>query len=569
MTSSLPATYTEFKTWNWNQIELYYQELITRPISSANVEKWLKDWTRINHLIDESRWRRYVALTRDTTDQVAKTDYAHFLDEIFTPSQKAEQKLKEKLLSSALTLPGLEIPLRNIRWEAEIFREGNLPLLNEELKLSSEYDKIIGAQTVIWEGEEITISQLIPVYQSYDREERERAWRLAAQRQLEDRSGINDLWNKLMEVRKQIAYNAGLPDYRAYVWKKLLRFDYTPADCNRFHQAIEEEVVPAAQRIYKKRSQHLGVQSVCPWDLDTDPLGRPPLRPFKSIAELESKTAHIFQCVDPQLGEYYEIMRREGLLDLENRRGKAPGGYCDNFRASKRPFIFVNAVGLNDDVITLLHEGGHAFHMFETNHLAFHLQMKIPEEFSEVASTAMEFLGMPYLTSDEGGFYSTTEATRARIEHIERVILFMPYMAVVDAFQHWVYENHEHASTPANCDAKWAELWKRFMVGEDWGGLEDEMKTGWQRKMHIIQDPFYYIEYGFSQLGAVQIWQNSLGDPSGTVAAYRKGLALGGTVTLPELYAAAGASFSFDSRALREAVNMMEEYIDIQTEEGS
>jgi len=385
---------------------------------------------------------------------------------------------------------------------------------------------------------------------------------LASQRRLTDRQAIDDLWTRYMTVRRQIAANAGLPDYRLYMWRKLLRFDYTPQDCMRFHQAIEDVVVPAALRTYEKRRLRLGVAVLRPWDLDVDPFGRAPLQPYRSISELEERTSTIFHKVDPQLGEYFEIMRRESLLDLDNRKGKAPGGYCTDFPVSQRPFIFANSVGIHDDIQTMLHEGGHAFHVFETASLPHSWHVQIPMEFLEVASMAMELLAAPYLMQDEGGFYSPQDAARARIEHLERSLLFWPYMAVVDAFQHWVYQNHQLASDPKNCDAQWAELWRRFMPGVDWSGLDAELVTGWQRKQHIHSDPFYYIEYGLAQLGACQIWQNALADQAQAVAAYRRGLSLGDTVTLPELYTAAGARFAFDAGTLQEAVSLIESVVE-------
>jgi oligoendopeptidase F len=284
----------------------------------------------------------------------------------------------------------------------------------------------------------------------------------------------------------------------------------------------------------------------------------PPLRPFETAEELESKTAAIFHRVDPHLGNYFDIMRQENLLDLDNRKGKAPGGYCSDFPVAKRPFIFTNAVGLDDDVRTMLHEGGHAFHFFEMSHLPYFHQRRIPMEFAEVASIGMEFLSYPYLTEGEGGFYNTRDAARACLEHLEKSLLFWPYMAVVDSFQHWVYENPESAAIAANCDTKWRELWDRFMVGIDWRGLEEEKVTGWHRKLHIHLDPFYYVEYGLAQLGAVQVWRNALVDQTAAVVDYRRALSLGGTVNLPKLYAAAGAKFAFDAATLKQAVNLME-----------
>ena len=562
MFTTLTTNYKEFTTWSWAQYEPYYQDLLSRHLDSSNVAGWLADWFRLRRTWHESQERLYVAITVDTTDATVQERHKFFYDEVYPAVQAAEQRVKEHLLASGLEPAGFVLPLRNYRTEAALFRQENLPLLSEEYTLSAEYDRIIGAQTVEWDGKEVTVSQLQPVFLDTDRALRERAWRLASQRRLADRQAIDDLWTRFIGVRGQIAANAGLPDYRLYMWRKLLRFDYTPQDCMRFHQAIEEVVVPAALRAYEKRRLRLGVNALRPWDLDVDPFSRAPLQPYHSISELEEKTSLIFHKVDPQLGEYFDIMRRESLLDLDNRKGKAPGGYCTDFEVTRRPFIFANSVGVHDDVQTLLHEGGHAFHFFETVHLPYCWNFQIPMEFLEVASMAMELLSAPYLTQDEGGFYPPRDAARARIEHLERSLLFWPYMAVVDAFQHWAYQNHSLASDPKNCDAQWAELWERFMPGVDWSGLEAVMVTGWQRKQHIHSDPFYYVEYGLAQLGACQIWRNALSDQAKAVAAYRRGLSLGDTVTLPELYAAAGARFAFDAGTLQEAVSLIETVVE-------
>jgi oligoendopeptidase F len=544
--------------WPWSQIEPYYQDLSERPLTTAGVAEWLAGWSKLGKLLYEAYQRLWVATTVDTTDEHSAQRYAAFLEEIYPHAQAADQKLKEKLLDSGLEPEGFEMPLRNMRAEADIFREANLPLLTQEFKLSTEYDRIAGAQTVHWEGREVTVEQLKAVNQDPDRQKRERAWRLAAERQLADREAINDLWSRLMGLRSQIAANADLPDFRAYRWRKLLRFDYTPQDCTRFQRAIETVLVPAAQRLLERRRRKLGIETLRPWDLEVSPDGAPPLQPFKQVEELVEGVSTIFHRLDPQLGEYFEIMRRESLLDLDNRKGKGPGGYCTEFPVARRPFIFMNAIGIHDDVQTLLHEGGHAFHVFESNHLPYLQQMQVGLEFAEVASTSMELLTAPYLTSDQGGFYTPRQAARARVEFLEAIVYFWPYMAVVDAFQHWVYKNPQAASDPANCDACWAELWDRFMPGEDWSGLEQEKITGWQRKLHIHQDPFYYIEYGLAQLGALQIWRNALQDPVKALARYRYALSLGGTVALPQLYQAAGARLAFDTKTLSEAVQLIE-----------
>jgi oligoendopeptidase F len=561
MLTPLPPDATEFKNWSWERIEPYYEDLLARDLTAANSKQWLTDWSHLAKLVDEANWRLYDANTIDTTDKQAEGQYTTFLEEIQPRSREADQKVKEKLLASGLTPAGYEIPLRNLRAQAALYREANLPLLADDMKLCMEYDRIIGAQTVMWAGQELTIPQLSPIYQEIDQQKRERAWRLAAERQLADRQAISELWGRMLELRTRIAKKADLPDYRAYRWSVLLRFDYTKEDCHRFHQAIEQVVVPAATTVYEKRRKRLGLKTLRPWDLEVDPFNRPPLRPYQTIEELESKTSAIFHQVDPQLGKYFDRMRSEKLLDLDNRRGKAPGGYCNAYEAAGVPFIFMNAVGLHDDVQTLLHEGGHAFHVFECSHLA-HQQIEVPLEFAEVASMGMELLAAPYLTADKGGFYTPQEAARARIETLESNLRFWPYMAVVDAFQQWVYDDPTQASDPANCDAKWAEQWERFMVGVDWSGLEEEKNTGWQRKLHIHTEPMYYVEYGLAQLGAAQVWRNALSDQAGAVAAYRRALSLGGAVTLPQMYATAGAKFAFDADTLGQAVDLITKTIE-------
>jgi oligoendopeptidase F len=558
MFTTLPNDPQVFIHWKWSQFEQYFDELLKRPISSASLDDWVMDWSDVCRIVSEMFTRFLVATTLDTADQEAKNRFTTFLDEVYPPSQAANQALKQKLLSSRLQPEGFDIPLRNMRIEAEIFRKESLPLISKDKKLVNEYDKIIGAQTVEWEGREVTTTQLQPVYLSLDRSKREKAWRLSMERKLADRQMLNKLWGTMLDVRGWIARNAGFQDYRAYRWKELLRFDYTPENCLQFHQAIEQVAVPAARRIYEKRQKKLGLDELRPWDLNVDPQGREALKPFKTIHELEDKVSAIFHRVDPELGKYFEIMRSKGLLDLDNRKGKAPGAYCNSYDMVRLPFIFENAVGLHGDVTTLLHEGGHGFHVFEEAHLPYYHQLQVGMEFAEVASMAMELLASPYLPASEGGFYSEKEAACACIEHLEEAVLFWPYMAVVDAFHHWAYTNPVAAANADNCDGKWAELWQRYMVTVDWSGLDDLMVTGWQRKQHIFGDPFYYVEYGLASMGAFQIWRNALKDQQTAVVDYRRALALGGTVPIPVLYATAGARFTMDADILREAVKLAE-----------
>ena len=558
MWNALPADPQILMTWTWTDFEPYYQDLKQRPLRAETVQAWLEDWSALDERLMELRSRLHVATAINTADEEARQRLEAFFDHIFPQAMAAEQELKQKLLASGLEPAGFEIPLRNMRAEVALFREANLPLLAEEQKLIQEYDRIVGAQTVEWEGQERTPQQMRPLQQDPDRARREAAWRRVTERQMADREALNDLWVRLFRLRQQIAHNAGFASYRDYRWQQLLRFDYTPADCARFREAIAEVVVPLAVARHTQRRRQMGVDRLRPWDIEVDPLGRPALQPFRTADELAERAAHLFARVDGTLGAYFETMRREKLLDLDNRKNKAPGGFCTEFPIQRRPFIFMNAVGIHDDVRTLVHEGGHAFHVFETTPIRLVHLLEIPMEFAEVASMSMEYLTLPYLEAAQGGFYTPEEANRARLNQMEDALLFWPFMAVVDGFQHWAYTHPEEAVDPARCDAAWGALWERFMAGVDWSGLEEEMQTGWQRKLHIYEVPFYYIEYGLAQLGALQVWRNAQRDQAQAVAAYRRALALGGSRPLPELYRTAGARFSFEAALFREVTMAMQ-----------
>ncbi len=558
MFERLPKDASGLLSWKWEEIEPYYAELRSRKLSDGTVDAWAADWSAIHSLVDEVYNRLYVASTVNTADQEAKRLFDTYLDNVQPRFKEAEQGLKERLLESGHCPRGFGLQLQKMRVEASIFRQDNLPLLAEEQKLRAKYGAITGGQTVQWQGAERTVAQMRPVYQEGDRGLREEAWRLTAERQLEDRQALSELWREYFGLRRRIAGNAGLPSFREYRWKQLLRFDYTPDDCLAFGEAIEKVAVPAAERIYRRRRERLGLPALRPWDLSVDPESRPPLKPFRDMDELVAKTSRILRGVDPELAGQFDLMAREGLLDLENRKNKRPGGYCTTYAAAKRPFIFANAVGVHDDVQTLLHESGHAFHAFASSGLPYVQQADAPMEFCEVASMSMELLAGKHLAA----VYGEEDADRAFREHLEGVVLFWPYMAVVDAFQHWAYDNPDQAMDPAACDRAWAGLHRRFMKGVDHSGLEAALESGWQRRLHIFIHPFYYVEYGLAQLGAVQVWANSIRDPSRALAAYKGALALGGTRPLPELYAEAGASLAFGAETLGRAVEIIEKALE-------
>lgn len=562
MPLKIPAKVSELVKISWKDFETDFQKLEHTSLNSKTIEKWLDSWTQAAEGLDELSQRLYVAKTVNTADEAAEKGFQNFMVNIYPHWMETSQNLKEKLLNSGVKPKGFDIPLRNIRAEFKLFRAENLPLLADEQNFNTTYDKIVGSQTILWEGEEKTVTQLRPVYFETDRSRREKAFRAVMTRQLSDREAINQNWKNVLALRLKIAANTGDPSYRSWKWQELLRFDYTPEDSKNFQKAIERAVVPAAKKLYEKRCARLGLDTLRPWDLDVDPLKRPALKPYQTVDELKKTTVGIFKSVHPELGKDLAYITAHDLMDLENRKNKAPGAYCTMYGQIRKPFIFHNAVGIHDDVQTMLHEGGHAMHVFESAPLRWYQQLNVPMEFAEVASMGMELLASPYLEKAKGGFYNKKETAQAVGEHLERAINFWPYMAVVDGFQHWVYENPEGALDAHNCDSTWGGLWDRFMVGIDWSGLEDYKVTGWQRKPHIHQVPFYYVEYGLAQLGAVQIWANALKDQKKAVADYRHALSLGGTVTLPELYQAAGARLAFDAETLGAMVDLMVEKIE-------
>jgi oligoendopeptidase F len=560
---SLPIDAKSILALTWSDYEPYFKDLEARELNVDNIQVWLDDLSTLAATVDEHYWRLYIATTVNTADKESENQYNQYIEEIQPAAKTAEQKLKDKLLASGLSPQGFETALRMMQAEAEIFRDENLPLLAEEQKLVTEYNKLRGSLTMMWEGEERTLTQIFPLLFETNRSVRQRAWEASEARLLKERQNFNELWERFMPIRLKIAENANIPDYRAYMWKQRFRFDYSPEDCKSFHAAIEKVVVPATQRVHERRRQRLGLDALRPWDVYVDPLGTIPIKPYDTIDEFKSKSRAIFEHVDPKFGEYFQTMMDEGLLDLESRKNKASGGYSLGLHVAHRPFIFINNTNTTWDVQTMLHEGGHAFHEFERAHVHFYQRGEIylPAEFAEVASMGMELIASPYKTKEYGGFYTGSEAARAMIELLETILIFWPYMALVDAFQHWIYENPSEGSNASKCEEKWAELWDRFMIGIDYSGLEEAKKTYWHRQGHIFEGRLYYIEYGLAQLGAVQVWANARKDQKKAVTDYRRALALGATVPLPELFAAAGAKFAFDTKTLNEAVDLIEEVI--------
>ena len=564
--SPIPNLPFAIDTTRWEEFQARYDRLSAAPLDEATLPDWLGEWSQLNKLVEETGAIAHIEKTLDTADETAEAAFLNFIEQMEPGFRHADQALKQRLLAQAADDDALgeslRVPLRAMRNQADLFREANVPLMTELAKLGSEYDKLTGGMKADWQGEERNLNQLHALLRERDRDVRERAWRQMMALWAGQRAELNTVYGQMLTLRRQVAANAGLPNYRDFTFRAYNRFDYTPDDCFRFHDAIEAAVVPAAQRVYERRRAQLGLERLQPWDLDVDPNDAPPLTPYNGQDELIQGSLNIFERVDPGLARQFATMAEENLLDLDTRAGKALGGYCSSLVWRQRPFIFMNGVGSHDDVQTMLHEAGHAFHAFEAFPLPTLWQQEVPMEFCEVASMSMELLSAPYLTKDGGGFYTPGEAARARSEHLSGILTFLPYMAVVDAFQHWVYTHPEAAADPTACDEAWDGLWGRFMPGVDWTGFEAERMTGWHRKLHIFHVPFYYIEYGMAQVGALQVWRNALRDQRGAVATYRSALKLGGTRPLPGLYQAAGAEFRFDEPMLRDLVALIEDTLD-------
>ena len=556
---TLPATSDAFRDATWDDVAPYYDELASRPLDRGNVEAWLADWSHFESLLTEAGALTHFAYSCDTGDKERERAWLRFSSEIRPQAEQARSRLRSRLVELGYVRPGIEVMVQKFRNQLELFRAENVPLFAELAQVSTEWSRTVGAMTVDWDGEEKTPAQMWPFLEVHDRAVRERAFRAQFKPFIDQRETLAAQFDRMYDLRVQVAKNAGFANYRDYAHREKNRFDYTPDDCFRFHDAVEKVVKPAAKRLHERRAVLLGVNPLRPWDLWVDPKGRPALRPYADIEDLIRRAGPIFGHVDPDFRGYFEGMAAAGLLDLGNRKGKALGGYCDTLPARKMPLIFMNAVDRDDDVRTLLHEAGHSFHSMEASTLPLLFQRHPGAEMAEVASMSMELLAAPYVDRGHGGYYEEADARRSRREFLERALLFFPHCASVDALQQWMYTNPDGRDAGAR-DQKWLELRRRYEDDTvDWRGLEAERIARWYFQPHFFEYPFYYIEYGIAQLGALQVWRNSLADRGEAVRRYRAALALGGTRSLPELYRAAGARMIFDPEGMRELIDLVEE----------
>jgi oligoendopeptidase F len=535
---------------DWEAQKPLWEELKKRILpDAAALRKWIEDWSELSDAVGEESSRRYIDMTCYTQDQKKEAAYLHFVEKIEPELSPINDALNRKLIAhpAAAALPADHGKwLRAVRAGIELFREENIPLYTEIAKLSQTYQKIQGGMTVEWEGETRTLSRMSPLLQEPDRDLREKAWRKIAERRLQDRDRLESLFDQLLELRRKVATNLGL-DYAAYAFKSNLR-DYAPADCFRFHAAVEKAVVPVYREALEAHRKALGLDRLRPWDLNCDPLGKQPLKPFHGARELSDGVRRIFERLDPELAAMFGVLRENGLMDLDNRVGKAPGGYQSSLTEVRLPFIFMNAVGLNGDVFTLLHESGHAFHYLLARDQGLPFNRHAPMEFCEVASMSMERLGARHLDA----FYGAEEIKRSIRMEDEEVFRLLPWVATIDAFQHWLYATPH---TSGQRRDKWLELDNRFGPNVDWTGLEEFRSHAWHRQLHLFEYPFYYIEYGIAQLGALQVWSRSLGNPLEALRLYKHGLALGGTRGLADLFSAAGLRFDMGEETIRPLID--------------
>lgn len=543
---------SEFEVKDWATLEPFFKELLERPINSASdLQKWLTDLSELEAAISEDACWRQIKMTCDTTNPDLEAAYTYFCMEIQPKLQPYSDQLNKKLMAcpfiAELPQQDYAVYLRSIEKNIRLFRDENVPLQAELSVMQQQYGVLAGKMTVEVDGQEYTLQQAAKFLESPDRAQREKVYRLIQERRLQDKDAMHTLFTQLLEKRHQVAINAGFANYRDYKFEELGRFDYSAKECEQFHEAVRLHVVPLVNTIYEAKKQELGVQELRPWDLEAEPAGVEPLRPFKGGEELYQKTVACFEQLHPFFADCLRKMKELGHFDLESRKGKAPGGYNCPLAESGAPFIFMNAAGQMSDVTTMVHEGGHAVHSFLAHPLPLTAFKEYPMEIAEVASMAMELFSMDYW---DAFFDNPSDLRRAKLHQLERTITLFPWIAIIDKFQHWIYTHPTH--TTEDRTAYWMQLMEEFKVPAlDVSGLEAYRAIGWQRQLHLFEVPFYYIEYGIAQLGAIGLWKQFKENKEQALTNYMQALALGGTRTLPELYEAAGLTFKFDAAYIR------------------
>ncbi len=547
-----------FDPGNWSEVEPRYKDLAERNIDNADdLNKWLQDWSELDAVISENLGWRHINMTCDTANKEFVDSYNFFITEIEPKIAPWQFKLQKKFDACPFTKELDPVLFRNFfrqtRNAISIFREENIPLVMKMNQESQKYGSICGALTITWDGKEITLPQAANLLKEGDRSRREEAFRKVQEKRKSVETDLDNLLNTLVEIRNQIGLNAGFKNFRDYKFVQLGRFDYSVEDCRKFHNSVSGALLPLVEKIDRKRKEKLKVNSLRPWDMEVDVSGKGPLKPFEGAKDLIQKTVHCFRNIDSWFSERIEIMNEMGHFDLESRKGKAPGGYNYPLYEIGVPFIFMNAAGSQRDLVTMVHEGGHAVHSFLTRDLELTEFKGLPSEVAELASMSMELISMEHWDS----FYSDkNDLKRARKEQLEKILRGILWIARVDNFQHWLYENPAH--TAEERKQFWMQDGKRFTSSViDWSGLEEFAAIGWQGQLHIYEVPFYYIEYGFAQLGALAMWRNYLADPQKTIGQYKEALKLGYTRSIPEIYQTAGITFDFSPEYVSDLVSFV------------
>lgn len=538
----LPADYT---VTDWNGLEPFFKELIERTITNkAELEGWMADLSELEAVVSEDACWRQIKMTCDTTDKSLEEAFTYFCMEIQPKLQHYADALNKKLVNCPFTADldhaAYHTYLRSVKKSIELFREENIPILAELSVLQQQYGAIAGKMTVEVEGKEYTLQQAAKFLENSDRKIREAVYYKIQERRKLDEQPMHDLYSSLIAKRHQIAINAGFENYRDYKFKELGRFDYTKEDCFQFHDAVKQYVLPLVNEIYSRKKEKLQLDILKPWDTEAEPAGITPLKPFTTGEELYEKTVKCFDQLNPFFADCLRKMKEMNHFDLESRKGKAPGGYNCPLAESGAPFIFMNAAGQMSDVTTMVHEGGHAVHSFLAHPLKLSAFKEYPMEIAEVASMAMELFSMDHW---QAFFENEADLKRAKEHQLERTITIFPWIAIIDQFQHWVYEHPQH--TVEERTSEWMHILNEFSTNSiDYTGLDEFRKIGWQRQLHLFEVPFYYIEYGIAQLGAIGLWMQYKQNPNNALENYMNALSLGGTKTLPELYKAAGLEFN-------------------------
>jgi oligoendopeptidase F len=554
----------DFQVSTWESLKPFFEKLLERPISSENdLKQWLRDRSELESVVSEDLGWKYIRMTCYTDKEEYSKAYQDFVQNIQPNAAPYSDKLNKKVLDSEWSKSlenqkGFDLMMRNLKKEVELFREENIPLFTEITTETQKYAEVSGAMTVHINDQEMTLPQAGVLLQSTDRTKRETVYRKITERRLKDKETLDDLYSKLISLRHKVALNAGFKNFRDFQFKAYGRFDYTPKDCFDFHESIANEVVPLLNEFAKERKSTMKLSELRPWDKAVDAEGREPLKAFTDGKDLTEKSISVFKKLDPYLGNCLEVMKQMGHLDLESRKGKAPGGYNYPLAEIGVPFIFMNATSTMRDMTTIMHEGGHAVHNFLTMDLELNDFKSPPMEVAELASMSMELISMDEWPTF---FPNEKELKRAKRDQLEDIIETLPWVATIDKFQHWIYENSEHSLTERK--KNWNSIFDQFAdTVTDWSGLQEWKDYLWQKQLHLYEVPFYYIEYGMAQLGAVAVWRNFKKNKQQGLKNYQDALRLGNLTTIPEIYKAAGIKFDFSRAYIHELMGFVKDELD-------